>query len=41
MSRDRSLLRIAPNRGLIHHSDYADLGVQPRDRVLSCGGGVR
>ncbi len=30
-----------PAPGLIFHSDYAELRVKPRDRVLSCAGGVR
>ena len=25
---------------LIHHSDYAELCVKPRNRVLACAGGV-
>jgi putative transposase len=26
--------------GLVHHSDYAELCVKPRNRVLACAGGV-
>ena len=26
--------------GLVHHSDYAEVGVKPRNRRLACVGGV-
>ena len=28
------------SRGLVHHSDYAEPCVKPRNRVLACAGGV-
>ena len=29
-----------PLRGAIHHSDYAEVGVKPRNRGLACSGGA-
>jgi putative transposase len=30
-----------PSRGLVHHSDYAEPCVKPRNRGFACAGGVR
>ena len=35
-----ALLTRTPPEGVIFHSDYAELCVKPRDRVLACAGGV-
>lgn len=35
-----ALLTRRPPEGVIFHSDYAELCVKPRDRVLACVGGV-
>jgi transposase InsO family protein len=35
-----ALLTRRPPQGVIFHSDYAELCVKPRNRVLACVGGV-
>jgi hypothetical protein len=35
-----ALVTRKPPQGVIFHSDYAELCVKPRDRVLACAGGV-
>jgi hypothetical protein len=32
---------VADLAGLVHHNDYAEPCVKPRDRVLACAGEVR
>jgi len=38
---DMALAHRRPPIGVIFHSDYAEVRVKPRDRVLACVGGVR
>ena len=35
-----ALVTRKPPSGMIFHSDYAELCVKPRNRVLACAGGV-